>query len=63
MFQLCVEGGYVGDFNANSFMKREIGKRLIEEVLPRHRVTKVIDTSGAYFPGYGTPTVLFFGVA
>jgi hypothetical protein len=61
MFQLCVEGGYVGDFNANSFMKREFGKSLIEEVLPRYRLTKVIDTSGAYFPGYGTPTVLLFG--
>jgi hypothetical protein len=28
MFQLCVEGGYVGDFNANSFMKREFGQEL-----------------------------------
>lgn len=61
MFQLCVEGGYVGDFNANSFMKREMGKGLIKKVLPKYRLTKVIDTSGAYFPGYGTPTVLLFG--
>jgi hypothetical protein len=61
MFQLCVDGGYVGDFNANSFMKREFGRSLIEEVLAKYKLTKVIDTSGAYFPSYGTPTVLLFG--
>ena len=42
---------------ANSFMKREFGKKLIEEVLPRCDLTHVIDTSGAYIPGHGTPTV------
>jgi len=47
--------------NANSFMKRDFGKVLIEKVLPKVDVTRVIDTSGAYIPGHGTPTVLLFG--
>ena len=61
MFQLAVEGGFVGQITANSFMKREFGKALIQEVLPRYALTKVVDTSGAYIPGHGTPTVLLFG--
>ena len=46
---------------ANSFMKREFGKKLIEEFFPRMDLTHVIDTSGAYIPGHGTPTVILFG--
>ena len=46
---------------ANSFMKREFGKKLIEEFVPRWDVTHVVDTSGAYIPGHGTPTVILFG--
>ena len=46
---------------ANSFMKREFGKKLIEEYIPRWDLTHVIDTSGAYIPGHGTPTVILFG--
>ncbi len=42
-------------------MKREFGKKLIEEFLPRWDLTHVIDTSGAYIPGHGTPTVILFG--
>lgn len=61
MFQLLVEGGYMGQITANSFMKREFGKGLIKDVLPRHQLTFVVDTSGAYIPGHGTPTVLLFG--
>jgi hypothetical protein len=53
--------GYVGMITANSFMKREFGKKLIEEFLPRVDLTHVIDTSGAYIPGHGTPTVILFG--
>ncbi|WP_163782745.1 BREX-2 system adenine-specific DNA-methyltransferase PglX [Myxococcus vastator] len=60
-FELAVESGFVGLINANSFMKREFGKRLIEAVLPRYELTRVIDTSGAYIPDHGTPTVLLFG--
>jgi len=42
-------------------MKREFGSKLIEQVLPRLDLTHVVDTSGAYIPGHGTPTVLLFG--
>ncbi|MGY2008063.1 BREX-2 system adenine-specific DNA-methyltransferase PglX [Nocardia gipuzkoensis] len=54
--------GRVGQITANSFMKREFGTKLIEEFFA-HRVelTEVIDTSGAYIPGHGTPTVILIG--
>src|SRR6202041_3035110 len=38
--------GYVGQITANSFMKREFGKKLIEEFFPNVDLTHVIDTSG-----------------
>ena len=53
--------GFVGMITANSFMKREFGKKLIEEFFPKVDLTHVIDTSGAYIPGHGTPTVILFG--
>ncbi len=53
--------GYVGLITANSFIKREFGSKLIEKVLPRLDLTHVVDTSGAYIPGHGTPTVILFG--
>src|SRR3954463_9267877 len=46
---------------ANSFMKRGVGKKLIESFLPAVDLTHVIDTSGSYIPGHGTPTVILFG--
>ncbi|MGM0694046.1 MAG: BREX-2 system adenine-specific DNA-methyltransferase PglX [Pseudomonadota bacterium] len=52
--------GYMGMITANSFMKREFGKKLIEEYLSKKELTHVIDTSGAYIPGHGTPTVIIF---
>jgi REP element-mobilizing transposase RayT len=42
-------------------MKREFGKKLIQTFLPKIDLTHVIDTSGAYIPGHGTPTVILFG--
>ncbi|MFI6647263.1 BREX-2 system adenine-specific DNA-methyltransferase PglX [Streptomyces sp. NPDC050529] len=68
-FELAKQGGddglgygMVGQITANSFMKREFGAKLIESYF-RHRVelTEVIDTSGAYIPGHGTPTVILIG--
>jgi hypothetical protein len=53
--------GFVGLITANSFMKREFGSKLIEEALPRLDLSHVVDTSGAYIPGHGTPTVILFG--
>ena len=60
ILSLAVEGGFTGQITANSFMKREFGKKLIEEFFPRVDLTHVIDTSGAYIPGHGTPTVILF---
>ncbi|MGA3540990.1 BREX-2 system adenine-specific DNA-methyltransferase PglX [Micromonosporaceae bacterium DT194] len=68
-FELAVSGGeaggksgYVGQITANSFAKREFGKKLIEFFFA-HEVdlTHVVDTSGAYIPGHGTPTVVLIG--
>lgn len=54
--------GYVGQITANSFMKREFGVKLIEEFFAHTvELTEVIDTSGAYVPGHGTPTVILIG--
>ena len=53
--------GFVGLIVANSFMKREFGKKLIEEILPELDVTHIVDCSGAYVPGHGTPTAILFG--
>jgi len=61
IYQLAVSGGFTGHITANSFMKREFGKKLIEEFIPKIDLTHMIDTSGAYIPGHGTPTVILFG--
>jgi hypothetical protein len=61
IFKLGVPGGFTGQITGNNFMKREFGKKLIEEFFPTVDLTHVIDTSGAYIPGHGTPTVILFG--
>jgi hypothetical protein len=58
-----VAAGFVGKITANSFMKREFGAPLVERFLPSVDVSTIIDTSGAYIPGHGTPTVVLFGRA
>jgi len=65
-FDLALTGngapaGFVGLITTNSFMKREFGAKLIEQVLPRLDLTHVVDTAGAYIPGHGTPTAILFG--
>lgn len=68
-FDLAVAGsqgdrrpaGFTGQITANSFMKREFGKKLIEKHISKWDLTHVIDTSGAYIPGHGTPTVILMG--
>ncbi len=60
-FQLGSDGAFVGQITSNSFMKREFGKSLIEQVFPHLDLTEIIDTSGAYIPGHGTPTVILVG--
>lgn len=58
MTELLVPGGYCAQLTANSWMKREFGRPFVENYLRRLDLTWVIDTSGAYIPGHGTPTVI-----
>jgi hypothetical protein len=53
--------GVVGQITSNAFMKREFGKKLVEDFFTSIDLTHVIDTSGAYIPGHGTPTVVLVG--
>ena len=53
--------GWAGQITSNSFMKREFGSKLIEEFLVTKDLQLVADTSGAYIPGHGTPTVIVVG--
>ncbi|VTU01486.1 dna methylase : Eco57I restriction endonuclease OS=Singulisphaera acidiphila (strain ATCC BAA-1392 / DSM 18658 / VKM B-2454 / MOB10) GN=Sinac_1958 PE=4 SV=1: Methyltransf_26 [Gemmataceae bacterium] len=55
--------GFIGMITANSFMKREFGKKLVEEFFPKVDFTHVLDTSKAFIPDHGTPTVILFGRA
>ncbi|WP_440078397.1 BREX-2 system adenine-specific DNA-methyltransferase PglX [Streptomyces sp. NEAU-PBA10] len=70
-------GGFTGQITSNSFMKREFGKLLIESFFwggpykdPKSKkkrdfggveLSHVIDTSGAWIRGHGTPTVILAG--
>ncbi|HBE71602.1 MAG TPA: BREX-2 system adenine-specific DNA-methyltransferase PglX, partial [Planctomycetaceae bacterium] len=65
-FDLCISNGdgspgFIGKIAANSFMKREFGTKLVRNFLPSVDLSHVIDTSGAYIPGHGTPTLILFG--
>jgi hypothetical protein len=72
-FRLAIRGiqgsgaGFVGQITSNSFMKREFGKKLIEDLFGGYHLdnpvdlTAVIDTSGAYIPGNGTPSAIIIG--
>jgi hypothetical protein len=77
LFKLAMPGstglgaGFVGEILANNFMKREFGEKLIERFLsgvftgmphPEYvDLTHIVDTSGAYIPGHGTPTAIVVG--
>jgi hypothetical protein len=74
-FELAVKdgetpAGFVGQITSNSFMKREFGSKVIEDLLSGTGALSltnpvdlryVVDTSGAYIPGHGTPTVILIG--
>lgn len=72
-FRLAIRGeqgrgaGFTGQITSNGFMKREFGKKLIEELFGGFHVDnpvdliEVISTDGAYIPGHGTPTVIVIG--
>lgn len=62
IFELAIpETGYTGQITSNSFMKREFGRKLIEDYFNQVDLSHVIDTSVAYIPGHGTPTVILIG--
>lgn len=53
--------GFIGLLVSNSFMKREFGRRLVEDFFPGVDLTDIIDTSGVFIPGHGTPTTIILG--
>jgi hypothetical protein len=61
IFRLAAAHGFTGQITANSFMKREFGKKLIETFFPGVDVTHVLDTSAVEIPGHNTPTAIIFG--
>lgn len=72
-FRLALRGergvgaGYVGQITSNGFMKRDFGRKLIQELFGGFvtgvpvDLLNVINTEGAYIPGHGTPTVIIIG--
>lgn len=58
MNELLVPGGWCAQLTTNSFMKREFGRKYVEQYLAGLDLQWVIDTSGVYIPGHGTPTVI-----
>ena len=61
LFAMGRFGAFVGQITGNAFIKRSFGASLVQSVLPRWDLTDVVDTSGAYIPGHGTPTVVLTG--
>lgn len=55
--------GFVGLIVSNSFMKREFGKKLVEDFFPKIDLTHVVDSSGATIPGHQKDTVILVGRA
>jgi hypothetical protein len=53
--------GYVGLLSSNSFTKREFGRRIIEQFFPTVDLSHVIDSTGAFIPGHGIPTIILLG--
>lgn len=51
--------GFVGMINSNAFMKRESGKKLIEDFMPRWDLTHIVDTSLPEIPGHNQTVILF----
>jgi len=58
--QLTGNEGRVGLISSNAFARRDFGRKLIENILPQYDLEAVIDLSGAYVPGHGTPTLILF---
>jgi hypothetical protein len=61
IFKLAVPSGFTGQITADTFMKREFGKYLIERFMPTIDLTHIIHTKGVPIPGHATSTVILFG--
>ncbi len=61
VFVLACDSGFTGQITANSFMKREFGKKVVEGFLPKLDLTHVIDTRCVHLPEHGTSTVIILG--
>jgi hypothetical protein len=62
-FQVLRPNGRLGFIVSNGFARREFGKPLIEEFLPKYKLEEIVDSSGLTFPGHGTPTCIIFATA
>jgi hypothetical protein len=68
-FELAIKGdcnqhqpaGFIGQITGNNFMKREFGKKLVEQFFPKWDITHIIDTDKAHIPGHATGTIILFG--
>ncbi len=60
-FGLGIDGGFVGLINSNAWTKRDYGQTLVTKVLPSLDLQKVVDVSGCYIPGNGTPSLILLG--
>ena len=60
-FDLAVVDGFVGMINMNAWTKRDYGAALVERVLSRLDVSRIIDVSGAYIPNNGSRSLLLYG--
>jgi hypothetical protein len=57
----AVSSGLVGKITANSFMRRDFGRNLIEKCMQNWELRFIVDTSGANIPGHGISTAILFG--
>ena len=55
------QSGWVGQITGSGFMDRQFGAPLVENFLPTRDLRLLEDTSGAYIPGHGTPTIIIVG--
>ena len=60
-FDLAQGDGWVGMITANSFTKRSMGRKLVEDYLPTIDLTHIIDPSGLPLAGHGTGGLILFG--
>lgn len=53
--------GWVGQITGDGFTNKQFGEPLVTKYLPTKDLRLVVDASGVYVPGHGTPTVILVG--